>query len=282
LENESWYGFAYCTEGYLMQENITTGSTDTTSGYKFAATQKKLFAAQEDTAELYNQGYIDTTSIVAPVGADTGSVLKLLSADQMYLMYHNVDGQNVAWNWLCYCLAADPDVTNNGWAYKPLANSSALDANVTFKANKATWRTNLDGKNVQYVGYFNKTANTYKGFTPKGNPIQMVMVSNWFEDRAFSAIAEHIANRSAANNPLPFNDDGMNEAAQQAWKIILQGTSIGHFEDDPENGYPFLTVTPKADLSAADLTAKKGRATAGVKFQGQLLQFEFTLDIDQD
>jgi len=159
---------------------------------------------------------------------------------------------------LCNRLGVDPDVSATIWTFVTLEGVTP-DTTIT-----PTQGANMDGKNCNYYNTFGGVGSTGKGFTPKGDKIDLVITAHWVAARLREAYAAVLLNATNSGSKIPYTDVGFQAFRGETEKILQQGVAAGHFAA----GTTGIVIPALKDVPDADRTARLLRITAGAQPAG--------------
>jgi len=252
LENDDWYGMAMDSR---LPAHIAATAPDSTSMSAYLAGKEKIGVAQTDESELLDTPYDDTAT--APDN-DVASVMKNLNRFNAHMNYHQYDKEFEDWALLCNRLGVDPDVSATIWTFVTLEGVTP-DTTIT-----PTQGANMDGKNCNYYNTFGGVGSTGKGFTPKGDKIDLVITAHWVAARLREAYAAVLLNATNSGSKIPYTDVGFQAFRGETEKILQQGVAAGHFAA----GTTGIVIPALKDVPDADRTARLLRITAGAQPAG--------------
>jgi hypothetical protein len=256
LADSGWYG--------LTVEQHATPAThllNMEACSAWAQINKKLFIAQSSDADV-----LDGTA---------GNDLKVLAAknnSRTAYLWHHSDSELAAVAWMSYTFWADPDEVTTNWAYKPLSGISLKDPRVT-----ATEQGFIEADDGNVVLSFGGNAVAGMGVTTTGGKIDILITSDWLEARLRESYIQLLSDVSARNSKIGLNDKDMQVIPSNGQKILDQGVRVGHLNE----GTTFISIPARADMTAADVTARLVRVTAGGTAAGAVEQIVviFTLSL---
>ena len=231
-----WY--AFCTD-LRTDSRIELIST-------WAATNKRLFVWQSDTAALYD----------ASSTSDVGYNISAAAEDWSVGLYYGDDTVYADCAWLASKISADLENLSTTWVYQRLVG-------VTYSNLTTAQETALAAKDVNYYSQLETGAGaTQPGVTGSGRFIDERVGLDWLKRRSEEVLAAALVDASNRQSKIPHTPSGRSLLAGVALGVLQKGVRTGFLTDEPlENADGSVTDRkPRVEVvtpSSADLTARR-------------------------
>lgn len=237
-EDDAWYGLTTEIDSTPATNLITMEAASA-----WAQINKKFYLAQS----------LDATVLTGAGGNDL-AVLAAKNNNRTAYIWHQTNTELAAVAYMSYVFWADPDEVTTNWAYKPLSGISLKDPRIT-----STEQGFVEVQNGNIVLAFGGNAVAGMGVTTTGGKIDILITSDWLEARLKETYIQLLSDVSARNDKIGLTDKAMQIIPSTGQEIIDQGVRVGHLAE----GTTFITIPKRADMPAADVTARTVRVTAG-------------------
>ena len=186
-----------------------------------------------------------------------GNDLKVLAAknnSRTAYIWHQSNSELAAVAWMSYVFQADPDEQSTNWAYKPLSGISLKDPRIT-----STQQGNIESDNGNVVLAFGGNAVAGMGVTTTGGKIDVLITEDWLRARLEEDFIQLLSDVSARNEKISLTDRELQLIPSTGQGRLDQGVRVEHLAE----GTTFISITKRADMPSADVTARLIRVTAG-------------------
>lgn len=215
--------------------------------------------------------YLPQTGDADALNGVGGNVLEDLSGfgyTRTAASYHLPDTESLALGWGCDRGAADPDVTSTIWRHAPLVGFSRPVVDDTQKAA-------ILGNFGNFYAPFRGQLTMGKGRLASGNPIDTRIARDWLEARLNESVAALLIAASARLSKVAYDDNGLNQIANEFEKVLERGVAAGHLLE----GAQIVQIPTRASSADADITARIGRYPLKLTLAGAVEEVDIDVEV---
>jgi hypothetical protein len=219
----------------------------------YASANVKLLIAQSSDAD----GLVGS-----PTYDDVLTRLQTKNYKRVATMWYSADAEECAEAWCGKSAATDPDEGSTTWAHKNLTGITADDLDDITLAEQAI----VEGKNGNVYVPYGGVGATWEGKVADGTYVDTMVTVDWIYYRIIEDLQTLFLNASNRGSKIPYTDAGIQQVAGVIRKRLEIGADVrlGHLDPNPTTRS--VTAPNRADVSAADVTARIVR----ISFQAQL------------